>query len=266
MSNSFGNVLRILRNSKKKSQLDLALDAGISSKHLSFLESGRAMPGRDIVRKLTEALGLSAPYLNLLFVAAGFSSDHQDYEHGESKDASHILRKVIFSHDSNPACAVNGDGRIEIVNRGMNLLISALNKENADVEGLSLYELILGKKGFGPHLLESVGLINRMGNCRLFESLVNYSHGRELEFHSTESPQIKTEDSNQLTIRLKYEGILTFHVLQTVIGHPFELDSRSMRVYYMVPSDRKTEETMELLIEKSKDFSTPATRMSLTSR
>ncbi len=70
----FGTALKAARNSRRVSQLMLSLDANVSARHLSFLESGRAMPSRDMVLTLAEALALPLSARNHLLNAAGFAS------------------------------------------------------------------------------------------------------------------------------------------------------------------------------------------------
>src|SRR5215470_5165151 len=68
-----GNHLREWRGRRRMSQLGLALDAGISTRHLSFLETGRAQPSRDMVLHLSEQLEVPVRERNLLLVAAGYA-------------------------------------------------------------------------------------------------------------------------------------------------------------------------------------------------
>ena len=70
----FGTARKAARNGRRVSQLVLSLDAGVSARHLSFLESGRAMPSREMVLTLAEALALPLSARNHLLNAAGFAS------------------------------------------------------------------------------------------------------------------------------------------------------------------------------------------------
>ena len=72
-ANSFGPLLREWRQRRRISQLDLALDGNISTRHLSFLETGRARPSRDMVLHLAEHLEVPLRDRNILLTAAGFA-------------------------------------------------------------------------------------------------------------------------------------------------------------------------------------------------
>ena len=71
--NAFGDHLREWRQRRHLSQLDLAGDAEISARHLSFVETGRAAPSRDMVLRLAERLDVPLRERNVLLVAAGFA-------------------------------------------------------------------------------------------------------------------------------------------------------------------------------------------------
>jgi transcriptional regulator with XRE-family HTH domain len=73
-----GRLLKEWRQVRRQSQLDLALDAGISTRHLSFVESGRANPSRDMVLLLAEALHVPFRERNELLTAAGFAAIYRD--------------------------------------------------------------------------------------------------------------------------------------------------------------------------------------------
>ena len=69
---SVGGLLRQWRQRRRMSQLDFALEAEISSRHLSFIETGRSQPSRDMVMRLSERLDIPLRERNVLLVAAGF--------------------------------------------------------------------------------------------------------------------------------------------------------------------------------------------------
>src|SRR4051794_20021407 len=68
-----GNLLRDWRHRRRRSQLDLALDAAVSSRHLSFVETGRSKPSRDLVLHLAEHLEVPLRERNALLLAAGYA-------------------------------------------------------------------------------------------------------------------------------------------------------------------------------------------------
>src|SRR5947208_16281463 len=69
----FGDLLREWRRRRRVSQLDLALDAAVSVRHISFVETGRAKPSRDLVLRLADELEVPLRERNALLLAAGFA-------------------------------------------------------------------------------------------------------------------------------------------------------------------------------------------------
>ena len=77
-SSGFGELLRRWRERRRLSQLDLATDAEISTRHLSFIETGRAQPSRDMVLLLARALDVPLRDRNDLLTAAGYAAMYRE--------------------------------------------------------------------------------------------------------------------------------------------------------------------------------------------
>lgn len=105
----FGSLLRQWRDVRKRSQLDLALEANVSQRHLSFLESGRAQPSREMVLQLAEVLGVPLRERNLLMSAAGFAPIFQQraLQNDEMKAVREALELMLQHHEPYPALVVN---------------------------------------------------------------------------------------------------------------------------------------------------------------
>src|SRR3977135_884913 len=103
-----GDHLREWRQRRHLSQLDLAVDAEISARHLSFVETGRAAPSRDMVLKLAERLDVPLRERNVLLVAAGFAPafPHRALDDPSLKSARAAIDLVLKAHEPNPALAV----------------------------------------------------------------------------------------------------------------------------------------------------------------
>src|SRR4051812_28362312 len=105
-----GEHLRQWRQRRHLSQLDLALDAEISARHLSFVETGRAAPSRDMVLKLAERLDVPLRERNVLLVAAGYAPAFQQrpLEDPALKSARQAIDLVLRAHEPNPRLPMNG--------------------------------------------------------------------------------------------------------------------------------------------------------------
>lgn len=105
-----GAVLREWRARRRVSQLDLALDAEISARHLSFVESGRAAPSRTLLLTLAERLAMPLRARNRLMLSAGFAPLHVEaaFDAPELAEMRRTVEAILESHLPFPAIAIGG--------------------------------------------------------------------------------------------------------------------------------------------------------------
>jgi len=106
---TFGEHLRTWRQRRRMSQLDLASEAGISTRHLSFVETGRASPSREMVLQLAEHLELPLRAQNVLLAAAGFAPrfGERKLDHPDLAAVRAAIDMVLKGHEPNPALAID---------------------------------------------------------------------------------------------------------------------------------------------------------------
>jgi transcriptional regulator with XRE-family HTH domain len=123
-----GDILREWRDIRGLSQLDLALDADVSARHLSFLESGRSQPTRDMVLRLAETLGMPLRDRNGLLMAAGFAPHYgaSALDSAALGDVLGTLRMMLKAHEPYPAIALDAAFNIVEANAGWQGLAAAL--------------------------------------------------------------------------------------------------------------------------------------------
>src|SRR5690606_30189277 len=104
-----GLQIRDWRQRRRRSQLDLALDAEISARHLSFLETGRSRPSREMVLRLAEKLDVPLRERNELLVAAGFAPlfPERPLDDPTLKAARRAIDLVLKGHEPFPALAID---------------------------------------------------------------------------------------------------------------------------------------------------------------
>ncbi|MGE0723795.1 MAG: helix-turn-helix domain-containing protein [Alphaproteobacteria bacterium] len=112
---SIGGLIQTWRRARRMSQLDLAGESGISTRHLSFVESGRARPSRGMVLRLSTALRVPARAENEMLLVAGFAPSRREtaYDAPEMAEAIAAVRMLLARHDPYPAVAM--DPRWDIV-------------------------------------------------------------------------------------------------------------------------------------------------------
>ncbi len=127
----FGSHLRGWRQQRKLSQLDLALQADVSQRHVSWLENGRSQPSRSMVIRLAEALEIPLRERNPLLGSAGFAPLYRESE----LDAEHMapvetaLRQILDHHLPMPALVVNRWWQLKMTNAAADKLFAALGGE-----------------------------------------------------------------------------------------------------------------------------------------
>lgn len=124
----FGSELRRWRQRRRVSQLDLALQAGTTQRHLSFIESGRSVPGRAMVLRLAESLDLPLRNRNLLLLHAGYAPAYPESALGDQdlhalRDA---LQSIVTGHEPYPAMIINRSGELLLGNTSCRLFFDDL--------------------------------------------------------------------------------------------------------------------------------------------
>lgn len=148
-SAAFGGTLRGWRSHRGLSQLDLALEAGVSPRHVSFLETGRSEPSREMVLRLAEALDVPLRERNRLFLAAGFAPPYSEasLDDERSEQVRQAVGLLLDRHDPYPGFAIDGAWEVVAANRGHRALLERLLPEAGEEAGNVLRLL------FSPRLL-----------------------------------------------------------------------------------------------------------------
>lgn len=125
---AFGDHLRRWRTLRRMSQLDLALEAGVSSRHLSFLETGRAGPSRGMILQLADALAVPRAERNLMLTAAGHAPVYtaRALDDPELAPVARAVRRLIERHDPYPALVMDRLWTITALNDGGARLFGAV--------------------------------------------------------------------------------------------------------------------------------------------
>ncbi len=123
-----GNLLRGWRDRRAMSQADLAFEAGISIKHLSFVETGKSAGSRDILLQLAAALGLSLRDSNALLEAGGFARQYGErgLSAPEIADAKRAIDLLLRRHEPFPAIVTDRQWNVVEANRAAQRLMTLL--------------------------------------------------------------------------------------------------------------------------------------------
>jgi transcriptional regulator with XRE-family HTH domain len=149
-----GEQLRSWRERRHVSQLDLSLQAGISARHLSFVETGRSKPSSGLILRLSEELDVPLRERNVLLLAGGFAPAYP--EHGLDAPplsaVTEAMRQVINAHMPNPALAVDGHWELIDANDAVSLLTEGTAAELMEPP-VNVLRVSLHPDGMAPRIL-----------------------------------------------------------------------------------------------------------------
>jgi transcriptional regulator with XRE-family HTH domain len=198
-----GELLRGWRRRRNLSQLELSLSAAVSSRHVSFIETGRARPSREMVLRLAEELDVPLRERNSLLLAAGYAPVYTErpLEAPEMDTVRDALERFLRAHEPYPAVVVNRQHDLISANDALDLLLEGVAPELLEPPANGM-RIALHPDGMAPrtrNLAEwSAHLLHRVrrqmqitGDPRLeelYDELVGYPGVVETPPHSERHP------------------------------------------------------------------------------
>lgn len=154
---AFGRLLKVWRNRRGLSQLDLALAAGTTQRHLSFIESGRAAPSRDMILRIAQTMGVPLRQQNALLLAAGYAPvwGQRDLSAPDLVMIDKALDHMLRQHEPYPAFVVDRWWNLLRANRGAARLTEfLLGPPPADPpsEPINLAVALMSSEGLRPFI------------------------------------------------------------------------------------------------------------------
>lgn len=169
----FALLLKELRTQRRLSQLDLAMESEVAQRHISFLESGRARPGREVILKLATGLDLSLRATNGLLTAAGFAGEIEEspLDAPALTIARGAVEFLLERIEPCPAILVDADWTVHASNTGAARLMTAIATPDGAARattprGLNLISLPKDEKGLVVPLKERDQIIAHMLGAR----------------------------------------------------------------------------------------------------
>jgi len=166
----FSRALRERRTGRRISQLELASRAGTTQRHLSFIESGRSHPGRGLVLRLAESLGLTLRERNELLLAAGFAAAFPETPLDDAALAPvrRAIQHILDGHQPYPALVADRCGTLIAANDAFGLITEGAAAELAG-PGCNVYRLALHPAGIAPRIRNRAEwgrhILNRLGHA-----------------------------------------------------------------------------------------------------
>jgi transcriptional regulator with XRE-family HTH domain len=148
------NGLRLWRSRRRVSQLELALRAGTTQRHVSFIESGRSVPGRDMVIRLAESLQVPLRDRNALLLAGGYAPayDETPYDGPGLGAIRTALTGILDGHRPYPAVVVDRRGDLVLANQAFSALTAGISAHLL-TPPVNIPRLLLDPSGLAPRIV-----------------------------------------------------------------------------------------------------------------
>lgn len=149
-----GQLLRDWRLRRRMSQLDLSSAAGISARHLSFVETGRSRPSRSMVLHLAEHLDIPLRERNPLLLAAGYAPTYQatDFDAPEMQSVRDAVERLLAAHEPYPAILVDRRWQLVSANKAAVVLVEGVAPELLEPP-CNVLRTSLHPKGLAPRIV-----------------------------------------------------------------------------------------------------------------
>jgi transcriptional regulator with XRE-family HTH domain len=257
-----GSLLRKWREQRRLSQLDLALNAGISARHLSFVETGRSKPGRDMLLKITEQLEIPLRERNELLLAAGHAPafPKRSLEDRELAPVREALDLILSGHEPYPAVVVDRGWNLVAANGAMMALgewvDAALLEAPVNVMRVGLHPQGLARwiVNLGEVRAYFIGRLERQvaigGDADLVALLEEVSGYPAPEYER--DPAAVAAAGQILTpliqVRTPDGGELSFFATVATFGTAVEVTTSELSIELAFPADTATAEALNNLV------------------
>ena len=260
----FGELLRRWRVQRRMSQLDLAVEAEISTRHLSFIETGRAQPSREMVLLLARALDVPLRDRNDLLTTAGYAAVYRESSLAAPAmvQVRRALDFILHQQEPYPALVLDRCWNVLEVNQG-----SARFQERfldaaavAELGPPNAMRLMFHPRALRPHIVNwepaaasliqwlHRDVVSGLGGAEtraLLEELLGYPgvprHWRTLDVEASTAPF--------LPIEFEKDGLaLRYFTTLTSLGTPHDITLQELRIESFVPADEATEQATRALV------------------
>jgi transcriptional regulator with XRE-family HTH domain len=255
----FGEHLRHWRQLRRLSQLDLAQEAEISTRHLSFVETGRSVPSREMVLRLAERLDVPLRERNALLVAAGYAPMYRErpLDDPALSAARQAVELILKSHEPYPALAVDRHWNLVAANSMLPHLLAGADPSLLQGQ-VNVLRLSLHPQGLAPKIVNLAQWRNH-----LFERLRQQIHAtgdavlaallEELRGYPVpEGADDLHMEGEHLGVVMPFRfrssyGVLSFISTTTIFGTPVDVTLQELAMETFFPADGMTAEVLRKL-------------------
>jgi transcriptional regulator with XRE-family HTH domain len=254
-----GSLLRQWREARRLTQLELALDAGVSARHLSFVETGRSKPGREMLLRVLDQLKVPFREQNRLLLAAGHAPAYPErsFDDPELAPVRDALDLVLSGHGPYPAVAVDRAWNMVAANSAMLALTESVEIDPALLEPpVNVIRVGLHPRGLGPlfinlgdwhaHWLRRLERQLAATGDEQLASLIDEVAGYPVPEpeHDAASEPAAGQMLGPVRVRAPGGGELAFFGMFASFDTPFEVTTSELAIELLFPADQATAEAL----------------------
>jgi transcriptional regulator with XRE-family HTH domain len=253
-ASELGALLRHWRDIRGKSQFDLSLDAGVSQRQISFIESGRSVPGRQTLLEIAQALDIPLRDRNPLLLAAGYAPIYSEgpWNAPEMQGVTRALERILRQHEPFPAVVMDRYWNVLMTNQAAPRFFNCFTDMAARKGPRNLLHLVFDPSGMRPFVANWEDVAKS-----LFQRVYRESVGRVIDERTKELmaallayPDVKTEWKNPIALSampvipigfVKDGKVFNYFSMVTTVGTPQTIAAQELRIECMFPADEATE-------------------------
>jgi transcriptional regulator with XRE-family HTH domain len=258
-----GTQLREWRSRRRMSQMDLALDTDISTRHLSFIETGRSKPSAQMLQRIADRLEVPHRARNALLLAAGYAPDYQErpLDSPEMAGVRAIVEHVLKGHEPYPALAVDRHWNLVAAN-GAIAILTAQVAPALLAPPVNVLRIALHPEGLAPqivnygewraHILERIDVqiatSADTGLIALRDELAGYAV--RSDDHSAEH---RDSHASSIAVPLILDtdaGRISFVSTVTIFGTPVDITLSELAIEAFFPADAESAALLQKLAGK----------------
>lgn len=246
---SLGEQLRDWRTRRRMSQMDLALDTDISTRHLSFIETGRSKPSSQMLLRIAKRLEVPHRARNALLLAAGYAPDYPErpLDSAEMAGMRAIVEHVLKGHEPYPALAVDRHWNMVAANEAIAILIEQVAPALL-VPPVNVLRIALHPEGLAPQIV-NVGEWRAHILARLDLQIEASADAglialrEELAGYAIEANDNRTVHVGSIAVPLVLDtiaGRISFVSTVTIFGTPVDITLSELAIEAFFPADAES--------------------------
>ena len=254
-----GTLIRQWRSTKRRSQMDLALDAGISPRHLSFVETGRSKPSAEVLMAIADHLDVPLRTRNTWLLAAGYAPRYSEQGLGSARmmPVKAAIQRLLDTHDPYPGVALDKQWNVVLHNKAAGKLLVML-PPFLQTPTVNIFKASLHPEGFaamtknftewGSYLVALLQRLVLAGHdenvMALAAEVATYPNVQALKAMAVSTPSPESSLLVPCVLHIGGNEVSLFTTL-TTFGSPRDITLNELCIELFYPSDAEAEQFLK---------------------